>query len=281
MSARASEAVEVARDYYNSDDADNFYHEIWGGEDIHIGLYRSSGDSIAAASVRTVATMAQALGELDERTRIADFGAGYGGSARWLARAYGCHVSCVNLSEVQNARNRKINELAGLGERIDVYDASFESVPLADGSFDHVWSQDSLLHAGDRHRVLAEADRILRPGGTFVFTDPMQADDCPPGVLQPVLDRLHLDSLGSFRFYREQARKLDWTEVSVQDLTPQLVMHYTRVRQDLAIRREELSGRISDTYVDRMIAGLGHWIDAGSSGHLAWGILHFKKGDCQ
>ncbi|MDH5777270.1 MAG: SAM-dependent methyltransferase, partial [Gammaproteobacteria bacterium] len=42
MSAAYSEAVATARDYYNSEDADNFYNIIWGGEDIHIGLYEST-----------------------------------------------------------------------------------------------------------------------------------------------------------------------------------------------------------------------------------------------
>lgn len=39
MSSAYSEVVETARDYYNSPDADNFYFHIWGGEDIHVGLY--------------------------------------------------------------------------------------------------------------------------------------------------------------------------------------------------------------------------------------------------
>jgi sarcosine/dimethylglycine N-methyltransferase len=269
--------VQIARDYYNSDDADNFYYEVWGGEDIHIGLYESSDEPIATASQRTVATMAGQLEGIDAKTRIADFGAGYGGSARWLARTYGCHVSCVNLSEVQNVRNREMTRAAGLDNLIDVFDAGFEDAPLADADFDHVWSQDSLLHSGDRPRVLDEVDRILKPGGTFIFTDPMQADDCPDGVLQPVLDRLHLSSLASIGFYREQARLRGWTELGVQELTPQLIAHYARVREVLTARRDELSGKISREYVDRMIAGLGHWVDAGSKGYLSWGILHFKK----
>ena len=36
MEAKWSATVSTARDYYNSDDADNFYFMIWGGEDIHI-----------------------------------------------------------------------------------------------------------------------------------------------------------------------------------------------------------------------------------------------------
>ena len=46
--------IDNARNYYNSEDADNFYYTIWGGEDIHIGLYNSPEDSIYKASRETV-----------------------------------------------------------------------------------------------------------------------------------------------------------------------------------------------------------------------------------
>ena len=210
-------------------------------------------------------------------TRIIDIGAGYGGAARWLASQYGCHLTCLNLSEAQNERNRAMTVEQGLSQVIDVVDGSFEDIPTADGLFDLAWSQDAILHSGHRERVLDEVDRVLKPGGEFIFTDPMQADDCPAGVLQPVLERIHLDSLCSFAFYRQQAQRLGWEEVSVTDLTPQLVNHYTRVRQVLAIKRNTLAGKVSDDYMDRMILGLKHWIDAGDNGYLAWGILHFRK----
>lgn len=277
MSQTYSQAVKTAQDYYNSDDADNFYFHIWGGQDIHIGSYVSADEDIAAASGRTVSNMAGRLHDVDAETRIIDIGAGYGGAARWLAHTYLCHVSCLNLSEAQNTRNRVLTDAEGLTDLIDVIDGSFEEIPFPDGQFDIAWSQDAILHSGQRGKVLAEVDRVLKPGGEFIFTDPMQADDCPDGVLQPVLDRIHLQTLGSFAFYREQARHLGWEEVGITDLTPQLVTHYVRVRQELAQRREDLSGKVSDAYIDRMIAGLGHWIDAGDSGYLAWGILHFRK----
>lgn len=277
MSANYSEVVTTAREYYNSDDADNFYFHIWGGEDIHIGIYQSGDGDIRVASQRTVATIGERLKGLGPEHRVIDLGAGYGGAGRWLARTYGCHVTCLNLSEAQNRRNREISEQQGLGHLIEVIDGSFEEVPCGDDSFDAAWSQDSILHSGHRARVLNEVDRVLKPGGDILFTDPMQADDCPPGVIDPVLERIHLDSLGSFAFYREQAARLGWQEVEIKDLTPQLVRHYTRVRQELANHREALDGKVSEAYIDRMIKGLGHWVDAGANGYLAWGIMHFKK----
>jgi sarcosine/dimethylglycine N-methyltransferase len=278
MSDGYSSVVKTAQEYYNSDDADNFYYHVWGGEDIHIGLYESAEDDIATASERTVEAMAsQCLVKLMPSSRVLDVGAGYGGAARWLARQTGCQVTCLNLSEAQNARNRMMNAEQNLADRITVVDGSFEDIPEPDSSYDLAWSQDAILHSGKRERVLEEINRVLKPGGEFIFTDPMQADNCPDGVLQPVLDRIHLSSLGSFAFYRQQARQLGWEELRVLDLTPQLVSHYTRVRQELAKRREALTDKVSNEYIDRMIQGLGHWIDAGDSGYLSWGIMHFRK----
>lgn len=274
-----SEVVQTARAYYNSEDADNFYFHVWGGEDIHIGLYEGADDAIGDASARTVAFLAERIaGKLAAPgARLIDLGAGYGGAARWLARRFGCAVLALNLSETENARDRQMNRAAGLAHLIDVVDGSFEQVPAENATFDAAWSQDAILHSGHRDRVLNEVDRVLKPGGEFVFTDPMQADDCPAGVLAPVLDRIHLSSLGSFAFYREQARRLGWEEVEIVDLTAQLVTHYGRVAEVLRAERAALTGKVSDGYIERMLQGLQHWVDAGRNGYLAWGLMHFRK----
>ncbi|MGD8407486.1 MAG: methyltransferase domain-containing protein [Thiohalophilus sp.] len=276
MSTSYSEVVETARDYYNSDDADNFYYHVWGGEDIHIGMYKDDVEPIRDASRRTVEHMASKL-KLDGNKKVLDIGAGYGGAARYLAKTFGCKVVALNLSEKENERDRQMNKEQGLDHLIEVVDASFESVPADDDSFDVVWSQDAILHSGERAKVIAEVARVLKPAGEFIMTDPMQADDCPEGVLQPVLDRIHLDSLGSIGFYREEAKKNGMQEIEVEELTDYLVKHYSRVRRELQENRDTITDKVSDAYIDRMITGLGHWVDAGSNGYLRWGVLHFRK----
>jgi sarcosine/dimethylglycine N-methyltransferase len=273
----SSSAVRTARDYYNSDDADSFYSSIWGGEDIHIGLYESGEDSISDASRRTVARMASLLGDLNETTRVLDIGSGYGGSARFLARTYACHLVALNLSEVENKRARALNKEQGLDALIEVVDGSFEALPYPDGAFDVVWSQDAILHSGDRAQVLAEVARVMKPGGRFVFTDPMQADGCPDNVLQPILDRIHLDSLGSPGLYRKVAARVGLEQEDFIELTPQLVMHYCRVLQETEKLDDELAKQVSSGYIERMKKGLRHWIDGGEKGYLAWGIFRFRK----
>ena len=85
-------ADKATSEYYNGRDADTFYSEVWGGEDIHVGLYRSQDESIFEASARTKQTMASFLDGLGRESRVLDIGSGFGGAARFLAKAYGCRV---------------------------------------------------------------------------------------------------------------------------------------------------------------------------------------------
>lgn len=273
MNTAYSTAVNTARDYYNSSDADAFYHSVWGGQHIHVGIYEEN-DTIDAASDRTVQRMASGL-NLTPATQVVDLGAGYGGSARHLARTYGCRVTCLNLSEVENERNRAMNEEQGLDHLIDVVDGSFEALPFNDNAFHVVWSQDALLHGGDRIRALEEIARVLKPGGEFVFTDPMAADDCTRDALRPILDRLHLDTMGSPGFYQREIARLGMTP-SFDDLTTHLTTHYGRVLQETERREAEFTGQISGDYLEHMKAGLRHWVRGGESGHLKWGIFRCK-----
>jgi SAM-dependent methyltransferase len=275
---RRSHVEHVAEQYYDSDEADRFYFHVWGGEDIHVGLYDGVGrPPIAEASARTVAKMTSLLRGIGAGSQVLDIGAGYGGAARHLASALGCHVACLNISETQNARNRQLNGELGLHGQIRVVHGSFEAIPEPAESFDAVWSQDAILHSGRRRKVLEEVARVLRPGGQLVFTDPMQVDGCPEGVLGPVLSRIHLDTLGSFGFYRSTLAELGFEEHAVLDLTEHLVRHYASVRHELQRRYDEMTTLCTRDYVDRMLQGLGHWIDAGHKGYLAWGILCFVR----
>ncbi|MCV6638023.1 methyltransferase domain-containing protein [Candidatus Albibeggiatoa sp. nov. NOAA] len=275
--AEYSEVVETSRNYYNSDDADNFYAAIWGGEDIHIGLYNApEGDLIYEASRRTVTKLAEQL-NLDSSKKVLDIGSGYGGTARYLATTFGCKVDCLNLSEIQNQRNRELTDKAGLSDKVSVTDGSFEAIPFADGEYDAVVSQDAILHSGQRELVVKEVARVLKSGGDFVFTDPMQSDDCPEGVLQPVLDRIHLATLGSIGFYQQAANSAGLETVNTLKMTDQLTNHYSYVLRELEGRHDEMVKVCNLDYVERMKVGLNHWIEAGKKDYLAWGILHFRK----
>ncbi|WP_435833455.1 glycine/sarcosine N-methyltransferase [Streptomyces cacaoi] len=275
-------AVNTARSYYNSPDADAFYSSVWGGEDIHVGVYTGDEEPIADASRRTVEQMAEGLG-LTEDSVVLDLGSGFGGSARYLADTYGCRVRALNLSEVENQRHRELNSVRGLTGRIEVVDGSFEDIPFPANSVDVVWSQDAFLHSGDRLRVLEEIRRVLKPGGRLVFTDPMAADGTSLADIQPILDRIHLDDMGSPGFYTRELTRLGFVaqqhkgaEGGFEDLREQLVTHYGRVLQETERQEAEgLGQKVSSDYLTQMKKGLTHWVEGGRARRLTWGIFRF------
>lgn len=274
---RYAEAVESVRSYYNSDDVRRIYANSYGDEHLHLGIYENDTDTVDEAGQRTVERIASMIQGLGPNTRVLDIGAGHGGSARYLFRQYGCHVACLNLSEEQNSRNRALNARANCSLAVNVVDGSFEDIPVTDGSFDVAWSQDAILHSTRRRQVFAEVGRVLCKGGQFIFTDPMQSESCPAEALQPILDRVHLDSLGSLREYRAMLSELGFEELEFVDLTPHLATHYGRILDDLLANEQDLTTQCGADHVRRVKTGLRHWVDGGNRGYLQWGILHFRK----
>ena len=271
-------AVDKAGEYYNSTPADEFYFKIWGGDHIHVGIYNHSKESIKDASPRIVQMMGSKL-KLNTDTKLLDLGSGYGGAARYLAKNFGCHVTCLNLSSNQNERNRALNKKNDLDGLITVVEGHFEDIPFPENSFDVAWSQDAIVHSADRKLVVQEVVRVLNDKGEFIFTDLMQTYDCPNNILKPIIDRIQLDSMGSFGFYLEQGRKLGVKQIEVQNLSEHLTTHYQRVMEETQDRYDEMVESCGKEYIDKMIEGLKHWVEAGKNNYLSWGIVHMNKSD--
>ncbi len=110
------------------------------------------------------------LTDLDPRPRktLLDLAGGTGDiSLGWRAKGGGKAIlSDINEAMLQVGRDRVINR--GHADGIGFLVADAERLPLPDGAVDTVSMAFGLRNCTDKAAVLAEARRVLRPGGRFV-----------------------------------------------------------------------------------------------------------------
>jgi ubiquinone/menaquinone biosynthesis C-methylase UbiE len=73
-------------------------------------------------------------------------------------------------------------------ERVSWRQADAQALPFPDGMFDAVVCQFGAMFFQDRPRAFAEAHRVLKPGGRFLFSvwDRIEANEFPDAVVQAV-----------------------------------------------------------------------------------------------
>jgi len=109
--------------------------------------------------------------------RTIDLGAGTGANAELFPEA----VTELVLAEPDPHMLKKLHAKVGEGDAgVSVVEASAERLPFEDASFDTAVFTLVLCTVPDPAAALAEAARILKPGGKLLFVEHVRAED--PGL---------------------------------------------------------------------------------------------------
>lgn len=105
-------------------------------------------------------------------SHVLDVGSGLGGPARRLAKATGCQVTGIDLSEDYCAVGNKLTGWVGLSERVrlEVGDAS-RLEHFSPSSFDAAWSIHVGMNVKDKSSLYAGVGRVLKPCAPLVLFD--------------------------------------------------------------------------------------------------------------
>ncbi|WP_214759671.1 class I SAM-dependent methyltransferase [Exiguobacterium sp. s146] len=109
--------------------------------------------------------------QIQPNDRILDLGCGAGDAlARLLQKDDTVHVTGLDRSAtiVRSALRR--NRAAVREQRADVVEGNIGKIPFQDEQFDRVFSIHTLYFWEDVPAVLADIERVLKPGGSFVIT---------------------------------------------------------------------------------------------------------------
>jgi sarcosine/dimethylglycine N-methyltransferase len=277
-----------AKAYYDSDDAQKFYHNIWGEDNLHVGRYDLIEDSSLSA-IEQVAK-AQEFHELEfikllknmtnteVPMRIVDLGCGYGGLLRRLWKeGIVWNAQGVDLSARMCAQARRLNAQMGCEKDITILEESYLDVSVPNESCDVVISMDALLHVGPngQKRAMQEASRILRPGGWIIFSDIMQEESlADPDSMKAIYERINLSEMGTISNYEAALEKNGFSNFSSTLFSDNVSTHYGNVLEVLQANGPALG--ISEEYQTKAEAGLNVW-KGSSKGNIVWGFLAAQK----
>jgi len=133
--------------------------ELIMGEQIHIGGFASSMDLAEKAGISS--------GDSG-----VDLCCCNGAGMRFLVRFRDvARMRGVDATETVVEQGRRRCQQEGLSDKIELTLADACDSGFADASADFIWGEDAWCYVVDKEKLISEAARIVKPGGTIAFTD--------------------------------------------------------------------------------------------------------------
>ena len=178
------------------------------------------------------AEVARVIGDHDlTGASVLDIGCGAGGIDIALVQAHGAaYVTGLDVEDPVIDHARGLIDAAGLNARIGLVKVAPGPLPFPPGTFDVVFSKDSIVHIPDKTTLMAEVFRVLKPGGRFLASDGLIGTEGAPspqmaayiaaegldfGMASPARYRaamegvgfLHVETVSRNAWYRVTARE--------------------------------------------------------------------------
>src|ERR1700722_15185466 len=205
-------------------------YAAWSREfNMHFGYYRGGVNPLRRETMleqmnAEVLTRLKVKGIAEPQ--LLDLGCGLGATLRSFTRrlpqAWLLGITRVPW-QVENAR--ALNLAAGCGERVRVLEGVYEDTVLPSASYDGVYALESSCHAhgSDKGALLAEAYRLLRPGGRFVVADGFLesdgfANDLQQRIYRKLCDCWVIEQLAQLDLFRARLAELGFTDITIEHL---------------------------------------------------------------
>jgi ubiquinone/menaquinone biosynthesis C-methylase UbiE len=190
---------------------------LWENQ-VHWGYWDDPKDAAGTrddymSAMRNMDHVLLEAGGVADGQRLLDAGCGFGGTIQQINTAhFGMHLTGLNIDPRQlaaaDAQTYPTN-----GNDIDWVEGDACELPFEDNTFDRVLAVECIFHFPSRERFIAEAARVLKPGGYLAVSDfvPTMAFFCKTPIWWAVRGRIakSYGTLGNvpLRSYKTMGRR--------------------------------------------------------------------------
>lgn len=188
---------------------------------------------------------------------VIDIGCGSGACAALLARDYMAkHVTGIDVEEPVCTAARNRIELESIADKVTIIKVEPGPLPFPDGTFDVVFSKDSIIHIPDKAAMAKHAFRSLKLGGQFAASDWLIShDDAPSTQMADYIEAEGLSfAMASPTTYAHAMENAGFVDIELVNRNP----WYAKVAmQELAwlsgSKRPDLSERHGKDFIDHQV----------------------------
>lgn len=154
---------------------------------LNLGYWKTARNiDEACAALAMLVAEAAGMGPDDD---VVDVGFGFADQDMlWMDRLAPRHITGLNITPMQVRLAQARVRRRGMADRITLVEGSATAMPLPDACCDIVTAVECAFHFHTRADFMAEAFRVLRPGGRLVLADIIRAAPEPDGIRRRLQD---------------------------------------------------------------------------------------------
>ncbi|XP_060903954.1 phosphoethanolamine methyltransferase isoform X1 [Labrus mixtus] len=207
--------------------------------------------------------------------KVLDVGCGIGGGDFYMAKTFGVEVLGLDLSDnmVEIAMERAIAEKLP-SVQFEVADATKRV--FAEGSFDVIYSRDTILHIDDKLALFKRFHSWLKPGGKLLISDYC----CGEKPWTPVFEAYVKQRgyvLHTHAQYGKFIEEAGFSNVRAEDRTAQFIQVIkTELQRSEAIKEEFIEEFSEEDYL-AIVNGWSEKLGRSNGGDQQWGLFYATR----
>lgn len=194
---------------------------------------------------------------------VLDVGCGIGGSSRFAAQTYGCHVTGVDLTEEYVETGNTLCSWLGLEHQVKLSQGNVLAMNLPDATVDKAFMLHVGMNIADKASLAMEVWRVLRPSGVFGIYDVMEVNANQMAFPVPWATIPEASSLASSEAYKRALMAAGFEIICERNRREFAMEFFERMKADLAAAEGPpplglhlLMGKEAPTKVKNMIENI-------------------------